>query len=80
MSTHALFAGHHYYPSGGMQDLHMRGSIDELKAYFVACKDDVADGSYIDNWGQIVRLDTLDVVEKCWRWDGKGEPDWEAAG
>ena len=75
--THILFAGHHYYPAGGMHDLHMRGTVDELKAYFVACKGDVANGSYIDNWGQIVRADTLDIELRCGSWNGAGDPVWE---
>ncbi len=60
-----------------MHDLHMRGTVDDLKAYFVASKGDVANSSYIDNWGQIVRADTLDNELRCDRWNGTGDPEWE---
>lgn len=76
MTTHALFAGHHYYPGGGMNDLCAQGSVDELKLYFKRHKQKIAGDSYIDNWGQIVCIGTFEVFEECDRWGGNGDPLW----
>ncbi len=60
--THVLFAGHRFYPNGGIDDLVARGTVDELKAYFQAHAKDIAGYSYVDNWGQIVDAATLECV------------------
>lgn len=60
--THVLFAGHCYYPQGGISDLVARGSVDELKSYFQNNAKKIARGNYIDLWAQIVRSDTLECV------------------
>lgn len=57
-----LFAGHHYYPHGGIDDLQARGDIEYLKAYFLEHAAEIANESYIDNWGQIVDAITLRCV------------------
>lgn len=54
MTSHLLFAGHHYYPRGGVQDLVARGTVEELKRYFQDNAKDIAEDNYIDNWGHIV--------------------------
>ena len=61
--THLLFAGHSCYQRGGIDDLVARGTVDELKVYFQDNAKRIArDGGYIRNWGQIVRVDTLECV------------------
>lgn len=61
--THLLFAGHKYYPDGGIADLVARGTIDELKKYFQENAKAIAGpGGYIHNWGQIVNAETLECV------------------
>lgn len=60
--TYLLFAGHSYYPKGGIKDLRARGTVEELKAIFLRDAKKIADGQYIDNWGQIVNASTLEVV------------------
>lgn len=57
-----LFAGHRYYPRGGMKDLCFRGTQDECKKYFLLHAGDIAHESYIDNWGQIVDMSTLEII------------------
>lgn len=61
--THLLFAGHNYYPNGGIADLFARGTIEDLKKYFQENAEAISgSGGYIDNWGQIVSADTLECV------------------
>lgn len=56
-----LFAGHHYYPEGGIDDLKASGTIEECKAFFDTHRREIADG-YVLNWGQIVRASDLAVM------------------
>ena len=62
--THLLFAGHAYYPAGGIDDLVARGTVDELKRYFEEHAQEIADRTnrYVDNWGQIVDASTMECV------------------
>lgn len=58
--THLLFAGHNYYPKGGIDDLVSSGTVDELKDYFQKNSKKIASASgYINNWGQIVNPETM---------------------
>lgn len=77
--THLLFAGHHYYPKGGIDDLVARGSIEELKQYFQTRAQDIADrrGGYIDNWGQIVDATTMLCVLRGEMAEEHATPEWE---
>lgn len=74
--THVLFAGHNYYPKGGIDDIVARGTVDELKVYFQAHAKDIANYSYVDNWGQIVDAATLECV--LWG-ECESTPDLEGA-
>lgn len=59
----ALFAGHNYYPEGGVGDF--RGffqTVDHAQRAFIASAVDIAGDSYIDNWGQIVDPSTMEVL------------------
>lgn len=78
-----LFAGHQHYPLGGIADLQATGeTVEELKLYFVEKATEIADGSYIDNWCQIVEKETLTCVltghldHKEGDYDEPGEPSW----
>lgn len=80
--THVLFAGHRYYPQGGISDLVVRGTADELKSCFQYNAKKIARGDYINLWAQIVRADTLECV--LWgelshaegNLSEPGEPEW----
>lgn len=77
MRGYLLFAGHHYYPNGGMSDLQARGDTPaHLMRHFKSNAKGIAGASYIDNWGQIVDTMTMKVVFAVDGWDGEGEPDW----
>ena len=58
---YALFAGDHYYPSGGMNDCCGRYETIELAREAAQLEDDC--GSNHD-WYQIVDLETFTVVEE----------------
>lgn len=62
--THLLFAGHKFYPNGGISDLVAQGTPEELQAYFVDNAEAIACGNYIDNWGQIGNASTLQCEMK----------------
>lgn len=64
LGEYLLFAGHCYYPKGGMDDLVATGTIEELKEYFLVNARDIAAGSYVHNWAEIVETKTLRVVLK----------------
>lgn len=58
-----LFAGHDYYPDGGIDDLrHQADTIDELKQYFKDNHRDISGHSYTSNWGHIVDAETFKVA------------------
>ena len=57
-----LFAGHNYYPEGGVKDYRMQGTVEECKKWFEEHKRDISAGSYVDNWAQIVDEETFDIV------------------
>lgn len=68
-NQYGLFAGHHYYPQGGVYDWRGFGdTIDELMSRFskngAAWATD-AGGSYVDAWGHIVDMDTMQIVLLC---------------
>ena len=51
-----LFAGHKFYPLGGMGDLVFIGTLAECRDYFETHDDVIAgrgNGGYVDNWGEI---------------------------
>ncbi|MCH7696295.1 MAG: hypothetical protein IIB73_08390 [Proteobacteria bacterium] len=66
-AKYLLFAGHHYYPRGGIDDL--RADADSIKALedwffdnaIIIAKDG---GGYIDNWGQIVEYKSMEIVKE----------------
>lgn len=65
MSQFALFAGDHYYPSGGWGDF--RGvfdTIDSARAAFISGQSYGQGIVYHYDWGQIVDLTSLEVVVK----------------
>lgn len=58
-----LFAGHNYYPCGGMRDMVFEAdTMDECQRYFADHARDIARCNDISNWGQIVERSTLKVV------------------
>ena len=55
MEKYYLFAGHRYYPEGGMDDF--RGefeSIEDAKRWYEDNEQLISGDSYIDNWGHVV--------------------------
>ena len=62
MKKYLLFAGHNYYPKGGIDDFHGSfKSIMEAKEWFYTNLRVIND-NYIDHWGQIVERETLKCV------------------
>lgn len=59
---HLLFAGHNFYPKGGISDLVAIGELEDLQAHFLVNAKEIANGASIDNWGQIVKAETLECV------------------
>ena len=62
MSKYILFAGHHYYPRGGMFDFHTIDTLEACMEYFAKEKQRIAGHSYCDNWGHIVDPKSLKIV------------------
>lgn len=61
-SKYLLFAGHNYYPDGGVRDLVASAdTVEELQQYFIDHAEEIAQ-SYINNWGQIVEHSSMEVV------------------
>lgn len=62
---HHLFAGHNYYPAGGMDDLFHTGTLESCMDSFSSKREEIAHrhgGGYTDNWCQIVRASDMKVV------------------
>lgn len=84
LDRYYLFAGHRHYPNGGALDYRMSGTMEECKGWFAANAREIADGNYIDNWGQIVDPQTMAVVlygEQVYSPGGYDEPSpavWSA--
>lgn len=55
-----LFAGFHYYPSGGWDDF--IGSFDSVQACLDALKSICAQKTHYEDWYQIVDMNTQRVV------------------
>jgi hypothetical protein len=63
MKRFILFAGHHYYPNGGVNDFH--GSFDTItdaKNWAAENIEKISGSSYIDNWCHIVVRDTFEII------------------
>ena len=82
LSKYLLFAGHNYYPRGGVGDLVTSAdTVEELQQYFVDHAYDIANDGSIDNWCDIVEHSTMKSVlkgkvESAGRYDVPGEPKW----
>ena len=59
---YALFAGQHYYPDGGMNDL--RGSFDTFEAAAAEAHVRTDFGTYKFDWYHIVDKTTFDIIFK----------------
>lgn len=62
MREYFLFAGHCYYPFGGIDDLKFRGHLNACKRWFARNANIISDSGSIDNWAQIVDSQTLKIV------------------
>ena len=62
MKNFALFAGDHYYPSGGMRDLVGRFDSVEEAVHFLTTHEDDEGYPLQYDWYQIVDLTTFAVV------------------
>lgn len=66
MKKYLLFVGAHYYPNGGYEDL--AGAFPDIEsaeaAFWWSLNETVGRYQLGDAWGQIVDLDTLELVKK----------------
>lgn len=64
MKKYLLFAGHHYYPSGGFDDFFGDfKSINDAKEWFGLNPDKIS-ASYLDHWCHVVDKDTFKIVSR----------------
>jgi len=64
-NKYLLFAGHRYYPEGGIADYWGSwNSTSEANNWFHNNSKVISRGNYIDNWGQIVDRDTFEIIEE----------------
>lgn len=65
MMKYLMFAGHSYYPKGGIDDLvGLADNIDDLKRMLERDTYKIADGDNIELWAHIVETATMKIVEK----------------
>ena len=62
-NTYILFAGHHYYPRGGIEDA--QGSFFSVDEAIMAFRIYIKDSKdYVCHWGQIVERASLTTIHE----------------